>query len=221
MSFSRSHPRCFRRLEDCLPAQKFSESAHAHQPRMQSVLLTICKNASDLGLIGSQRTDRRPRKPPQPGSDPGRSSSASTSHRTRESARGRPPSFADSQPPKIRPRAALFSRNTRPSPGDSGSSWSSPKRTRGAESPRPPTGHKPARQDAEPKTWQEPSAQILVRRSRASRLPAAPVIRPSTNSPSQRNATPAGSAILSIFCRPSACSLSATSPEPKTPNADA
>ena len=91
------------------PAPKFSESAHAYQPRMQSVLLIIYKNASDLGLIASQRTAPRPRKPLQPGSDPGRSSLTSTSHRTRESARRRPSSFADSQPPKITPRAALFS----------------------------------------------------------------------------------------------------------------
>ena len=47
------------------------------------------------------------------------------------------------------------------------------------------------------------------------------MIRPSIISPSQRNATPAGSAIPSIFCRPSACSVSATSPEPKTPKANA
>jgi len=103
------------------------------------------------------------------------------------------------------------SRNTRPSRRDSAGSWSSSNNRRCGETRRPATSHEPARGNAERPTGQEPSSQILVRKSRASFLTAAPAIPPSTNFLSQRCCTPVGLAILPIICRPSGFSVPAKS----------
>ena len=58
---------------------------------------------SALRRTARQKTPRMPRKPPRPGSHPGRSSSTSTSHRRRKAARKRRLASAHSPPPQMTP----------------------------------------------------------------------------------------------------------------------
>lgn len=135
------------------------------------------------------------RKPPPPGTDPGRLSSTSIAHGTMESARRRPPAFADSPPPKttlwadpvhgIRvPREAT--------PVDRGP------RRRGPEAVRvsaPQRARNPPEEMRNGRLGRNrPRRFLFANLGRLFSLP--PMIPPSTSSLSQRSCPPAGSAIF-------------------------
>lgn len=107
------------------------------------------QRGSALRRTARQKTPRMPRKPPRPGSHPGRSSSTSTSHRTMKAARKRRLASAHSPPPQMTPvDYSLFRRRGARRGASLVDRGRRQRRCDGLASYRPATGHEPARQNA-------------------------------------------------------------------------